>query len=174
MITRSALGLSTVPGPEPIVLEALFVLEAVAPGELHVERFLPPTPVRVLVSNRCEEVKSNLGKLGNAPVASVLGKSDLGYKLFPRMLEQAERMAESRSTQIVAGGLRAMQTALGAEVERLKDLRAINPNVRQSEIDQAQKQIYDLRDHLAEARVRLDSVRLIFRASRGAAGLMGA
>lgn len=165
---NAALGLSTVPGPEPIVLEALFILEAVAPGELHIERFLPPTPVRILISNRCEEVKNNLGKLGNAPVGSVLGKSDLGYKLFPKMLEQAERMAESRSTQIVATGLRAMQSALGAEVERLKDLQAINPNVRQSEIEQAQKQVYDLRDHLAEARIRLDSVRLIFRASRGA------
>ena len=33
----------------PIMIEAIFVLESVAPARLHVDRFLPPTPVRVLV-----------------------------------------------------------------------------------------------------------------------------
>ena len=33
----------------PIMIEAVFVLESVAPARLHVDRFLPPTPIRVLV-----------------------------------------------------------------------------------------------------------------------------
>ncbi|MEM8868563.1 MAG: RNA polymerase-associated protein RapA, partial [Verrucomicrobiota bacterium] len=33
----------------PIVVEAIFVLECVAPAKLHVDRFLPPTPVRMVV-----------------------------------------------------------------------------------------------------------------------------
>ena len=33
----------------PILIEAVYILESIAPARLHVDRFLPPTPVRVLV-----------------------------------------------------------------------------------------------------------------------------
>jgi len=38
------------------ILEALYVLECVSPPSLHVDRFLPPVPIRVLVNERGTEV----------------------------------------------------------------------------------------------------------------------
>lgn len=164
---NAALGLSRQPGPESAIAEAYFVLEVIAPAELHVGRYLPPTPIRVIVNNRCEEVPpKSLGELENGPLAAILGKTDLGYKTFPRMLEHGQKLAETKGTQIIAASLRAMQAKLGAEVDRLKDLAVVNPNVSPAEIEAAQKLVYDLRDSIADARVRLDAVRLIFRASR--------
>lgn len=37
------------PDTPPILIEAIYVLESVAPSRLHVDRFLPPTPVRAVV-----------------------------------------------------------------------------------------------------------------------------
>ena len=93
----------------------------------------------------------------------MLGKTDLCYKLMPKMIESAAALAQQRAMQIVAASLSAMQESVGGEIERLRDLQAVNPNVTEKEIEAAQNQFYDLRDHLADARVRLDSVRLIFR-----------
>lgn len=40
-----------------LYLEAVFVLECIAPPELHADRFLPPTPMRVLVDHTGAEAK---------------------------------------------------------------------------------------------------------------------
>ena len=82
------------------------------------------------------------------------------------MIEHAGHLAESRAYPLIADSIVEAQVTLGAEAERLRDLKAVNPNVRQSEIEAAQKLVFDMRDHLADARLRLDSVRMIFRASR--------
>jgi len=162
----AALALDSSPDAEAILLEAIYILEVLAPAELHADRFLPPTPVRIVVDQKFGECAEPFGALENAPITRVVGKVDLGYKLVPRMLEFAGTLATTRSYQMIAASLLAMQAELEAEVDRLRDLQAINPNVRQAEIEEAQKQVYDLRDRLADARVRLDSVRMIFRNSR--------
>jgi len=170
-LLSSRLGNATVaitphPGPESALLETVHIVEAIAPGELHIDRFLPATPIRTVIDNRFTEIDEVLAPLENAPLNLVLSKSELAYKLLPKLLEQAQRLAAAQADQIVAMGIHTMQTRLGAEADRLEDLRANNPNVRENEIETARQQIYDLRDHLADARVRLDAVRLIFRSSR--------
>jgi len=49
-----------------ILLELIFVLEAIAEPHLHSDRFLPPTPVRVIVNHKLVDVskgfqRQNLG-----------------------------------------------------------------------------------------------------------------
>ena len=82
---------------------------------------------------------------------------------MPKMVEFATTLAQQQAMQIVAASLAAMEETVGGEVARLRDLQAVNPNVTEKEIEAAQTRYYDLRDHLADARLRLDSVRLIFR-----------
>lgn len=163
---NAVIALTEIPGPDAVILEAVHVLEVVAPAELHVGRFLPATPVRILVDNHLAEPALPLGPLVNGPLSKVLGKTDLCYKLMPKMIENAAELAQQRAMQIVAASLRAMEESVGGEIERLRDLQAVNPNVTEKEIEAAQSQFYDLRDHLADARVRLDSVRLIFRSMK--------
>lgn len=163
---NAALAVTEIPGPDAVLIETIHVVEVVAPGGLHVDRFLPATPVRILIDNRLSEPIAPLGPLLNGSLDKVLGKTDLCYKLMPRMLECAAGLAQQRAMQIVAASLSAMEETVGGEVARLRDLQAINPNVRDKEIEAAQTQYYDLRDHLADARVRLDSVRMIFRSMK--------
>lgn len=160
---NAAVAVTEIPGSDGVFVEAIHVLEVVAPAALHADRFLPATPVRVVVDNRLGEPAAPLGPLFNGPLNRILGKTELCYKLMPKMLEHAYTLAQQRAMQIVASSLTAMQETVGGEIERLRDLQSINPNVSEKEIEAAQTQYYDLRDHLADARLRLDSVRLIFR-----------
>jgi ATP-dependent helicase HepA len=43
-----------------IYLEAIYLLECIAPPQLHVDRFLPPTPLRVLVDHRGQDVGASI------------------------------------------------------------------------------------------------------------------
>ena len=164
---NAAIANAETPGPDALFIEAVHVLEVIAPAELHVDRFLPATPVRILLENRNGEQTQPLGPLTSAPLHKILGKTELCYKLLPKLLEQAATLANQRGMQIVAASLSAMEAVVGNDVERLRDLQAINPNVNAKEIEAAQSHYYDLRDHLADARLRLDSVRLIFRSPGG-------
>jgi ATP-dependent helicase HepA len=113
-------------------VEAVYLLECVAPLELHVDRFLPPTPITVQVDGD--------------------GLDDL--------LEEAREKAEAQVPDIVNEARRQMSTQLQAEISRLRALKKINPTVRQDEIDLLVAQRRDLDEHLSNARIRLDAVRV--------------
>ena len=53
---NSAVAFLAAPGAEALILEAVFVLDVVAPPELYVDRFLPPMPLRVVVDQRLREL----------------------------------------------------------------------------------------------------------------------
>ncbi len=161
---NAALATTNNPGPDAVFAEAVHVLEVVAPADLHADRFLSATPIRVVVDNRQGEETEPLGSVSDAPVQKVLGKTELCYKLLPRMLETAEALANERAMQLIAAAIAAMEERVGGELQRMRSLQAVNPNITEKEVEAMQTQYYDLRDHLADARLRLDSVRLIFRA----------
>jgi ATP-dependent helicase HepA len=57
-----------------------------------------------------------------------------------------------------------MQTLLRHEIERLRDLQRVNDHVREDEITVLETQAAELAARIEEAPLRLDSVRLIWRA----------
>jgi ATP-dependent helicase HepA len=113
-------------------LEAAYVLECVAPLQLHVDRFLPPTPIRV----------------------SAEGDS------LESLLEEVLEKAETQTPGIIDRARHEMSSQLQREIARLKELKKVNPSVRQAEIDLLVAQRRDLEAHMANARVRLDSLKI--------------
>ena len=113
-------------------LEAVYLLECVAPLQLHIDRFLPPTPITVRVEG--EELQD--------------------------LLEEAREKAESQVSAIVYEARKQMMAQLQLEISRLRELKKVNPSVRQEEIDLLVAQRRDLEDHLSNARIRLDAVRV--------------
>jgi ATP-dependent helicase HepA len=113
-------------------LEAIYALECIAPPALHIDRFLPPTPVRVF------------------------GKgADL-----EAMLADSRRRAEAQVPEIVAEARGSMASQLTAEIDRLRELQRINPSVRDEEIAALVAEQRALDEHLRRARLRLDCVKL--------------
>ena len=152
-----------------LYLEAIYLLECIAPPPLHVDRFLPPTPLRVLVDHRGNDsgktvtpelLQRNL-KAGDA--FALLDQPELREDLLPVLLAKALALATSQIPGIVAQARKEMAAQLDHEILRLKELQKVNRSVRAEEIELLVQQRIALDQHLAAARLRLDSIRLIQR-----------
>ena len=164
---NSAFGVWKVPGGEAILLEVFFVVECVAPAALHADRFLPATPVRIVVDHALAEHTDDpalaAAVLEKGDIFRLLDRGAVKKKLLPAMLEKVQALATERMAAMVATATATMEAQLREEVERLEDLRAINDHVRPEEIAATAQQQVALHEALASARLRLDAVRLIFR-----------
>lgn len=160
-------GIWEAPGKGAILLEVYFVAESVAPAVLHVDRFLPATPIRVLIdhalNDRSGESALKKARLHKGNVFAILDKVPVKRDLLPSMIEAAQKVATAQMAGLVESALSSMETQLEGEIERLEDLRAMNDHVRADEIDGLNAQRKALGDALRGARLRLDAVRLIWR-----------
>jgi ATP-dependent helicase HepA len=162
---NTAFGVWKGAGSEGILLEVHAVVECVAPAALHVERFLPPTPMRIVVdhimADRSNDDAVRSAKLEKGDIFRLLGRGPMRRKLLPAMLATAQTLATARMAPVVAEAARTMEAQLQEEIDRLETLRTINDHVRPEEITTVQKQKADLSAALLVARLRLDSLRLI-------------
>ena len=146
-----------------LLLETIFVLEALAPTRLHADRFLPPTPVRILVNHKYESLDLELPVLAKGSPYKLLDNPKLGSEVIPGMLDAAEKFAEAAAKKITSDASTAMTQQLQSEIDRLTHLRTVNDHVRPEEIALTQTQLAELTTALAQSRVRLDAVRLIWK-----------
>ena len=157
-----------------ILLEVVFVLECVSPIHLHVDRFLPATPVRLVIDHLLEDRDMDFPPerlaqhLEDCPPDLFLGNPQLIQDLFQRMMEAAHQLAEEKADAIIAEGRIRMREDLGKEIRRLQDLARVNPNIRQEEIDLAVRERDTLQQNISAARLRLDALRLIWKGSKTA------
>jgi ATP-dependent helicase HepA len=79
------------------------------------------------------------------------------------MLDAAEEFAEAEAKKITASASAAMTQKLQSEIDRLTHLRTVNDHVRPEEIALTRTQLAELTTALAQSRVRLDAVRLIWK-----------
>jgi len=157
----------------PILIEAIYVLESVAPSRLHVDRFLPPTPVRVLVDmqgvDRSDEFAYAMINKHCADEEAFRLKQnpELLQTLVPEMLRAAREFARLTKSTLIEEAMRVAHARLDGEAARLRELRKVNSNVREEEIRIAENVVEDVTRHIAKAHLRLDAVRLILREPNG-------
>jgi ATP-dependent helicase HepA len=149
-----------------ILLDAVYVLESVAPKALHAERFMPPTIVRVLINQHLEEddtdIESLNVKISNLSPDRLAARPEVLH-LLKLMLEKASEVSETSAEKIIEACLENMNRTLAYETQRLLDLKKVNPNVRAEEIAFAKAQFIALNENIRASRLRLDSLRVIFR-----------
>ena len=152
-----------------LLLELIFVLEAIASSRLHADRFLPSTPVRLVVSHRLEDVSGALlgtnweRKLQNGSPYKLIENAAIVSRTLPAMIQTAANLAEARAASLRQSALDEMNHLVGHEVERLQTLAQVNDHVRPQEIRLAQAQQEELATALEQSRLRLDSLRLIWK-----------
>ena len=159
------------PDPEKsaLYLEAVYLLECLAPAALQADRFLPPTPVRVMVDHRGRDTTdlavSDVLARDSSPSGgqALVARTEVHEALLPRLLEQARLNAEHRVTDIVEAARGTMRSRLQREAGRLRELQKVNRTVRDEEIDLLLEQERALDRVIGGARLRLDAVRLVYR-----------
>jgi ATP-dependent helicase HepA len=152
--------------PRSAILEAVYVLECVAPRALDIERFLPPAPVTVAIDSKLQH------RVGFAPnERAVVRAGDRQYDispmrkvlaaLVPPMLERAHAEAVGEcAAQADAAAIRVREL-LDAEIARTESLARVNPSVRPEEIEALRREREQLLALLPTARPRLDALRLV-------------
>jgi ATP-dependent helicase HepA len=78
-----------------------------------------------------------------------------------RLLEAGERLAQAQVPELLAAAHSHSEHTLLTEINRLKALRRVNPNVRAEEIRFFERQLETLARALDQASLRLDAVRVI-------------
>lgn len=152
-----------------LYVETIYLLECIAPPALHVDRFLPPTPLRVLVDHCGNDAGSAIPaaqltrQLKNSEGSALLEQPELRDELLPDLIEKAEAIARQQMSGIIAQARKVMIAQLEPEMARLKELQKVNRSVRAEEITALERQQQALEQHLRNARLRLDAIRLIQR-----------
>lgn len=150
-----------------LLFETIFVLEAVADTRWHVDQFLAPTPVRILVDVRGRDLTDErpaseiTSEASDADLHRFLERPGFNAAVLKAVLQGSEQLAEQRASARKTAAAMAAKEALGAEIQRLRDLRLVNDHVRPEEIALAEQRLAQTQEALTHARLRLDAVRLI-------------
>ncbi|OGT88473.1 MAG: RNA polymerase-binding ATPase [Gammaproteobacteria bacterium RIFOXYD12_FULL_61_37] len=150
-----------------LLLELIHVVECVAPAELEVGRFLPPTPLRLLLDAEGNNLADRIPHqrlqgqclTRNRKLAETLIRSQTN--LLRGLIEQGGNLAHQEAQGLVADALNRMERELESEHSRLTALAALNPNVRQDEIEYLETLREQLGLHLRHTPVRLDALRIL-------------
>lgn len=157
------------PDEKVLLLETTFIFEAIANTRLHVDRFLSPTPIRIVVNNQAADVSGEFAsgvldkRLEKASPYRLIDSSAVSRDVLPRMLAAANKSAESMADRIRTESLSQMMHLTGHDIARLQTLAKVNDHVRPEEIGLATEQQKQLSEALKNARLRLDSVRMIWK-----------
>lgn len=150
-----------------LLVELIYVVEAQAPKHLQLTRFLPPTPVRMLVDRNGTNMAGKVEFESFNRQLNAVNRHN-GSKLVNAVqqdvhaiLKLAEDEAAQEARKLIEQARVEADEKLSAELSRLDALRAVNPNIRQDEIDALESNREQVLSALADAGWRLDALRLI-------------
>lgn len=150
-----------------LLIELIYMIESQSSKGLQLNRFLPPTPVRLLLDSKGNDLAGqvNFDTLQNK--LKPLGK-DIANKMVKMArpnIEQLIKLGDHKMTEIAQAQIqeasRLADQTLSNELNRLIALKAVNKNIRQAEIDVLEKQRALSLEELSKASWRLDSLRVI-------------
>lgn len=164
---NSVFGVWRSPLPGAVFLEVVAVVECVAPPALHVDRFLPPTPLRVVVDQGlrdcCGDEEYAKAVIERGDVHRLLEAPGFKRKHLPSMIAKARSLAEAQRDKLVAEAARSAEAEVGRGLRRLEDLRQLHGHVREAEVTALVKLGEGLKVAIEGAGVRLDAVKLVLR-----------
>ncbi len=150
-----------------VLLELVFVVDAQAPKSSGISRFLPPTPIRLLLDQKGNDLSHQVEFDGFNRQLSPVNRhlaSKLVTSVQPQLhhlIEVGEGLIEAKVDEVRQQAQRDMHSRLNAELERLQALKAVNPNIRDEEIESLDEQITTLNGYISRAQYQLDSLRVI-------------
>ena len=174
MIVSSELGNATLAtiavkgiAPGTLFLESFHTINCAAPKYLQLDRFLPITPIRVLIdlsgknltnvldyqklNGMCEKIKRHMS---HAIIKQIRGDIET-------MLEYSNAIVEEQMSKLIEKAKVQMNEKIGYEVSRLETLQKINPSIRDDEIAFFKTQISDSDNYISQASLKLQALRVV-------------
>ena len=154
-------------GQTGILLEVIFVLETAGKKGINVDRFLPSTPLRVVVDHTGDEVTADYPielfnkQLRAGKIDDLIENETLVDTIIPDMIKTATEVAEQLKLEEIDKGSARMGQTLDHEIGRLAYLFKRNKGIRPDEIRTALDEKSVLTALINNARIRIDAVQLI-------------
>ena len=164
---NASFGLIRGTGSSALILELIFVLETAGKHNTSVDRFLPNTPLRVVVDHSGKKVTDDYSvdmlnrKIGPSEIDALLENDALVDTMLPNMISAATKIAEELAAKEIENGSQRMKSTLDHEINRLKTLHKMNKHIRPEEIEIALEERSTLATIIKNARIRLDALLLI-------------
>ncbi|MFV9683682.1 RNA polymerase-associated protein RapA [Pseudomonas sp. NY15367] len=153
--------------PGTVLLELLYVSEVVGPRKLQLGRFLPPAALRCLLDANGNDLAPKVGfetlndQLESVPRASANKFVQAQRDVLAKQINDAEAKVMPRHVERVAEAKRRLIAELDEELARLVALRAVNPSVRDSEIEALREQREQSLAMFDKAALRLEAIRIL-------------
>ncbi|MDH5446299.1 MAG: RNA polymerase-associated protein RapA [Gammaproteobacteria bacterium] len=153
--------------PGMLFVECVYVLEPASTLEIQTSRYLPSTSIRVVSDQQGKDFSKSIGHklvntsgihVDNETAKKVIRSQD---DILRSMLKQNEQIAQSRAPAILNEAHKQIRETLETEINRLKALKEVNPNVREEEIQFFENVWHQLDTILDNTQVRLDAIRVI-------------
>ena len=153
--------------PGSLLLEVVYGARCIAPKSLQLESCLPLSPTRMLltakgtdyaekithdlINQRAERVKKATAQAGVAAI-----RSDI-----EAIIEKANALAGEKLPALIENAQKFSRERLQTEVARLKALQAVNPAIRDEEIEYFTDQIKQAEEHLQRATLEIQAIRVL-------------
>ena len=153
--------------PGTVLLELLFISEAIAPRALQLNRFLPPKILRCLLDSHGNDLAAKVRfetlneQLETVPRSSANKFVQAQREQLSKLISMAEQKITPQHLQYVQTAHHNFLTNIDEEIARLEALKRVNPNVREDEITTLQKQRLEGSEMLDKATIRLESIRIL-------------
>jgi ATP-dependent helicase HepA len=149
------------------LLECLFVVECSAPAELQIGRFLPHTPIRVLIDQNKKDLTHVIGHAGLIETGVTFDKGKIVAFInnqrgpISAMLAVAEQKAKDDMRRLIADATTMMLESLTGEIKRLVRLKKVNQSIKTEEIEHLKDIAVLAHDNIQATELRLDAVRFV-------------
>ncbi|GAB3395843.1 RNA polymerase-associated protein RapA [Azotobacter armeniacus] len=153
--------------PGTVLLELLYVSEVVAPRALQLGRFLPPLALRCLLDANGNDLAPKVAfdtlndQLESVPRGSANKFVQAQRDVLAKQINAAEAKIAPRHAERVAEARQRLKASLDEELARLTALQAVNPSVRDSELEALRQQREEGLAMLDKAALRLEAIRVM-------------
>lgn len=150
-----------------LFLELIYMADASAPKSSQLYRYLPPTPIRVLLDKNGNDLSAKVDYTSFDKQLSAVNRH-IGSKLVTAsqpilhpLFAKGEEYAQAAVNELVAQAREKMTSQLTGELDRLESLKAVNPNIREEELEYLRNQIQELSTYLDASQLQLDAIRMV-------------
>jgi ATP-dependent helicase HepA len=159
-------------GTPAFFLEMVFLLEAGAPPDLCLDRFLPCTPIRVVVDHQLKNRENDLpdgrsDQLTDGSASLFAQTLAAVSHRIPDMVEAGRVLARTKALPVIEAAHQAAGLAMNDAVKRLETLGRVNDAIGGGDVNAAKKERDALLAAVSTADIRLDAMRLIVKGKEG-------
>ncbi|WP_435236945.1 RNA polymerase-associated protein RapA [Psychromonas sp. PT13] len=153
--------------PASTFLELIYVVEALNTDNAQLSRFLPTTPIRLLLDKNAKDLGQNVTfdsfNRQLSPVNRHISRkiTNTSQPLIHQLIKDSLPRAQSLMQEVIDQAKQEMQQTLQQERDRLQALQAVNPNIREEEIQYVRDQQAEFEQILNQTQLKLDAIRFI-------------